>query len=93
MLLMATIITCIKQKKETQPLNEEGIMAARISNHIRRMNTSNSDSAVDASNHRDPPPDYDTAVKTKQHEAEELPSYFEAIIMEVCESGNTKLAE
>ena len=92
-LLMAAIITCMKQKKEMQPLNEEGIMAARISNHVRRMNSSNSDSGLDASNHRDPPPDYDAAVKTKETETEELPSYSEAVFMEVCESGNTELAD
>ena len=61
-----------------QSWNEEAILNTRISNHLRRMNTS-SISLVVEDQHTDSPPDYDAAVKAKDDEAEDLPSYSEAV--------------
>jgi hypothetical protein len=60
-------------------------MNARISNHLRRMNFSNIISVSEASypaEHIESPPDYETAVKIKEAEADELPSYTEAVLKE-----------
>ena len=46
------------------------------------MNTSSISLALDGSypdQHTDCPPDYDAAVKSKESESEELPSYSEAV--------------
>ena len=60
-------------------------MNPRISNHLRRMNVSNIISASEGSypaEHFESPPDHDTAVKIKETEADELPSYSEAVLNE-----------
>ena len=65
-----------------QSWNEEAILNTRISNHLRRMNTSSISLVLDGSytvQHTHCPPDYDAAVKAKDAEAEELPSYSEAV--------------
>ena len=63
-----------------QSWNEEAILNTRISNHLRRMNTSSISLVLDGSysgQHTHCPPDYDAAVKAKDDE--ELPSYSEAV--------------
>jgi len=76
-LFITAIITCIKRQKETQSVNEEVLRNVRISNHIRRINSSNMVSVLEGS--KDCPPDYATAVKTKEEEEKELPSYSQAM--------------
>ena len=60
-------------------------MNARISNHLRRMNAPNIFAILEDSynaEHKDTPPDYDTAVKSKEKEEEELPTYSQAVAKE-----------
>eukprot|EP00090_Calanus_glacialis_P014622 TRINITY_DN23450_c0_g1_i5.p1 TRINITY_DN23450_c0_g1~~TRINITY_DN23450_c0_g1_i5.p1 ORF type:complete len:190 (-),score=35.25 TRINITY_DN23450_c0_g1_i5:110-679(-) len=81
-LFITAVITCIKQKRGAQSWNEEAILNTRISNHLRRMNTSSISLVLEGSypvQQSDSPPDYDAAVKAKDTEAEELPSYSEAV--------------
>ena len=74
-----------------QSRNQEGVLNARISNHLMRMNPASLALVLDCSN-RDSPPDYDTAVKANETESEELPTYLEAVSNEELAVGNTRIS-
>jgi len=68
-LLITAFVTCITRKKRRAQSVETGTVqdySGQLRGHRR-------------SHHKDKPPDYDTAVKMKEREELELPSYSEAV--------------
>lgn len=82
-LLVTALMTCITRKKRTQQPNEEDYLNNQVSEQMERIRSANllfRMERLHPSQKKDAPPDYVTAVKMKEEEDEELPTYSEAVI-------------